>query len=133
STEHNLAALLPLVTDRTWPQIMFCSDDRECSTLLHDGHMDETLRRAVAGGLDPVRAIQLCTLNPARYWGFGDHGAIAPGRRADLVVLDDRHGPLAGAPPGEVLDRYLFATDRAAPRHVMVRGRWRVRDGVALR
>ena len=56
-------------------------------------------------------------------------GALARGNRADLVVLDDRLPPLAGAPPGEVLDRYVFATDRAAPRHVMVRGRWRVRDG----
>ncbi|MEO7039936.1 MAG: formimidoylglutamate deiminase, partial [Candidatus Elarobacter sp.] len=54
-------------------------------------------------------------------------GAIEPGRRADLVVLDDRAGRLVHAPPGELLDRYLFATDRAAPRHVMVRGRWRVR------
>src|SRR6202163_359331 len=57
-------------------------------------------------------------------------GALAVGHRADLVVLDDRAGPLAGAPQGAVLDRYVFATDRAAPRHVMVRGRWRVRDGV---
>jgi formimidoylglutamate deiminase len=56
-------------------------------------------------------------------------GTLAPGRRADLVVLDERAAPLAGAPPGELLDRYVFATDRAAPRHVMVRGRWRVRDG----
>ncbi|MDB5042030.1 MAG: N-formimino-L-glutamate deiminase [Candidatus Eremiobacteraeota bacterium] len=56
-------------------------------------------------------------------------GEIAPGRRADLVVLDDREPPLAGAPPGELLDRYVFAADRAAPRHVMVRGRWRIRDG----
>jgi formimidoylglutamate deiminase len=56
-------------------------------------------------------------------------GEIAPGRRADLVVLDDREQPLAGAAPGELLDRYVFAADRAAPRHVMVRGRWRIRDG----
>ena len=56
-------------------------------------------------------------------------GALAAGRRADLVVLDERTLPLAGAPPGELLDRYVFASDRAAPRHVMVRGRWRVRDG----
>lgn len=89
STEHNLAALLPLVTDRTWPFIMFCSDDRECSTLVTDGHMDETLRRAVRGGLDPIRALQLCTINTARYWNFRDSGAIAPGMRADLVVLED--------------------------------------------
>jgi len=89
STEHNLAALLPLVTDRTWPFIMFCSDDRECSTLVTDGHMDETLRRAVRSGLDPIRALQLCTINTARYWNFRDRGAIAPGMRADLVVLED--------------------------------------------
>lgn len=89
STERNLDALLPLVTDRTWPYIMFCSDDRECSTLVHEGHMDETLRRAVRGGLDPIRAIQLCTINPARFWNLRDRGAIAPGFRADMVVLDD--------------------------------------------
>ena len=57
-------------------------------------------------------------------------GALAPGNRADLIVLDDRALPLAAAEPGELLDRYVFASDRAAPRHVMVRGRWRVRDGV---
>jgi len=56
-------------------------------------------------------------------------GELAPGRRADLVVLDDRAEPLAGAPANEVLDRYLFAANRAAPRHVMVRGRWRIREG----
>jgi formimidoylglutamate deiminase len=55
-------------------------------------------------------------------------GALEAGRRADLIVLDERAGRLAGAPPGEILDRYVFATDGAAPRHVMVRGRWRVRD-----
>lgn len=58
-------------------------------------------------------------------------GTLAAGQRADLVVLDDRAAPLAGAPPSELLDRYVFAADRAAPRHVMVRGRWRVRDGMA--
>jgi formimidoylglutamate deiminase len=60
-------------------------------------------------------------------------GALEPGRRADLIVLDERTEPLAGAPPGELLDRYVFASDRAAPRDVMVRGRWRVRDGSATR
>jgi formimidoylglutamate deiminase len=60
-------------------------------------------------------------------------GALEPGRLADLLVLDDREPPLAGALPGELLDRYVFASDRAAPRHVMVRGRWRVRDGEPAR
>ncbi len=56
-------------------------------------------------------------------------GVLEAGRRADLIVLDDRAAPLAGAPPSEIVDRYVFAADRAAPRHVMVGGRWRVRDG----
>lgn len=56
-------------------------------------------------------------------------GALVAGARADLVALDDTQEPVAGAPPHELLDRYVFATDRAAPRHVMVGGRWRVRDG----
>jgi formimidoylglutamate deiminase len=64
----------------------------------------------------------------AQACGFGS-GALEAGRRADLIVLDARAEPLASAPPGELLDRYVFACDRAAPRDVMVRGRWRVRDG----
>ena len=51
-------------------------------------------------------------------------GALEPGRRADLIVLDDAAPPLAGAPPSELIDRYIFASDRPAPRRVMVRGRW---------
>jgi len=54
---------------------------------------------------------------------------LEAGHRANLIVLDARAEPLAFAPPGELLDRYVFAADRAAPRDVMVRGRWRVRDG----
>jgi formimidoylglutamate deiminase len=67
----------------------------------------------------------------ARACGFAA-GALRPGLRADLVVLDARAERLAGAPPEELLDRYVFASDRAAPRHVMVRGHWRVRDGVLV-
>ncbi len=74
----------------------------------------ETLYAAARGG---ARA---CGVNA---------GALEGGRRADLIVLDARTEPLASAPPGELLDRYVFASDRAAPRDVMVRGRWRVRDG----
>jgi formimidoylglutamate deiminase len=59
-------------------------------------------------------------------------GVLRAGARADLLVLDDRVSPLAVAPPSELLDRFIFATDRPAPRHVMVRGRWRVRNGTPL-
>lgn len=89
STEHNLRELLPLVNDQTWARCCFASDDRDCTTLLHDGHMNQTLRLAVAEGLDPVRAIRMTTFNVADYWRLDQIGAIAPGYWANLVVLDD--------------------------------------------
>ncbi len=89
SSAQNLDALLPLVTDATYPRCCFCSDDRDVNSLLHDGHMDVTVRKAIAQGLDPVRAIRLATWNGADYWGLEGWGAVAPGFRANLVVLDD--------------------------------------------
>jgi adenine deaminase len=51
--------------------------------------MDATIRLAIEGGLDPIRAIRLATWNPANYWGLAGLGAIAPGYRANIVLLDD--------------------------------------------
>ena len=69
-------------------------------------------RRAVRGGLDPVRAIQLCTINTARYWNFRDRGAIAPGMRADLVVLEDLRAfrVLPDIPRGPIWSRRKMAS-----------------------
>lgn len=89
SSEKNLRELLPLVTDATYPRICFASDDRDCHDLLEVGHVDDILRRAIAGGLDPVRAIRMATWNAASYWRLLETGAVAPGYLANLVVLDD--------------------------------------------
>ena len=89
STEHNLTELLPLVTDLTYPRCCFASDDRDCHTLLHDGHIDAILRLAISHGLDPIRAIRMATWNAANYWRLDGIGAVAPGYAANLVVLDD--------------------------------------------
>lgn len=89
STEHNMLELLPLVNDATYPRCCFASDDRDCAMLLHEGHMDVTLRRAVAAGLEPVRAIRMATFNTADYWRLDGVGAVAPGYWANLVVLDN--------------------------------------------
>jgi adenine deaminase len=91
SSEHNLRDLLPLVSDRTYPRCCFASDDRDCHALLHDGHVDAILRLAIAEGLDPVRAVRMATWNAADYWRLDGLGAVAPGYRANLVVLDDLH------------------------------------------
>ena len=89
SSAHNMLELLPLVNDATWPRCCFASDDRDCATLLHDGHMDATLRMAVAAGLDPLRAIRMATFTAADYWRLDGVGAIAPGYWANIAVLDD--------------------------------------------
>lgn len=89
SSEKNLEALLPLVTDKTYKRCMFVVDDRSCVDLLRDGDLDAVVRKAIARGLDPVRAIQLATINPAEYFRLKGLGAIAPGYQANLIVIDD--------------------------------------------
>jgi adenine deaminase len=89
SSEKNLDALLPLVTDNTYKRCMFVVDDRSCLDLLRDGDIDAVVRKAIKRGLDPVRAIQLATINPAEYFRLNRLGAIAPGYQANLIVIDD--------------------------------------------
>lgn len=89
SSAKNLAALLPLVTDRTAARICFCSDDRDAHLLLESGHVDDILRKAIAQGLDPLRAIRMATINPATYWRLDGLGGVAPGYEANLVLLRD--------------------------------------------
>jgi adenine deaminase len=107
STEHNLVDLLPLVNDDTYPRCCFASDDRDCATLTHDGHMDAVIRKAVANGLDPVRAIRMATLHTADYWRLPWIGMVAPGYRANLVLFDrlDDIRPQLVVYEGEVVAR----------------------------
>jgi len=89
SSEKNLEALLPLVTDSTYKRCFFVVDDRSCVDLLQDGDIDAVVRKAIQKGLDPVRAIQMATINAADYFRLDALGAVAPGYFANLIVLDD--------------------------------------------
>jgi len=89
SSEKNLDALLPLVADNNYKRCLFVVDDRSCADLLEDGDIDAVVRLAIGKGLDPVRAIQMATINPAEYFGLNGLGAVAPGYFADIVVLND--------------------------------------------
>lgn len=96
SAEKNLEALLPLVTDRTYRRCMFVVDDRSCGDLLRDGEIDAVVRKAIRLGLDPVRAIQMATINAAEHFRLHRLGAVAPGYRANLIALDDLHDLTVG-------------------------------------
>jgi adenine deaminase len=91
SNAHNLAALLPAVTAQNSRRCILVTDDRHPADLLGQGHVDHLIRTAIGLGLDPVLAIQMATLNPAEWFGLTrrGYGAIAPGYRADIVVVDD--------------------------------------------
>jgi len=86
---RNLRALLPAVTPQNSRRCAFCTDDRHPADLLDEGHLDHLIRLAVAEGLDPITAIQMATLNGAEWFRLRDRGAIAPGKRADLIVFSD--------------------------------------------
>ncbi|MEM2237383.1 MAG: adenine deaminase [Candidatus Caldarchaeum sp.] len=70
--------------------ICLCTDDKEPASILRDGHVDHSLRRAIEEGVDPLTAIQMCTLNPAeRYRLSYELGSIAPARLADILIVSD--------------------------------------------
>ncbi|WP_199533565.1 adenine deaminase [Devosia psychrophila] len=73
-----------------WSQFALCTDDRSCSDTMKLGATDHNVRLAIEAGLAPEIAIQLVTINPARHMRLTPWvGSIAPGRFADLVLLDD--------------------------------------------
>jgi adenine deaminase len=96
----NLRALVSAITPHNSRRCAFCTDDRHPVDLLDEGHLDHLVRMAIAEGLDPVTAIQMATLNAAEWFRLYDRGAVAPGKRADLVVfsnLKDFHAEMVFA------------------------------------
>lgn len=89
TSARNLDALLPAVTPESLDRFCLVSDDLHPQDIIRRAHLNHMIRRAVRLGMPPVAAIRLASLNPARYFGFCDRGAVAPGFKADLVVLSD--------------------------------------------
>jgi adenine deaminase len=89
SAARNLHALIPLALEYGPSRIAFCTDDREPEHIEDDGHINSIVRDAVALGVPPEDALVMASLNPALYHGLSHLGAIAPGYRADVLVLPD--------------------------------------------
>lgn len=92
SSEHNLETFLPLLVADRLGDWSLATDDILPTDILARGHINALLRRVVEAGVPPCRAVRHATLVPARHYGLRDRGAVAPGYRANLVVLDDLRG-----------------------------------------
>lgn len=85
----DLLSLVPGLTPANARRCVLCTDDKEPTDILSTGHINKSLRLAVAAGVDPLMAISLATLNAAECYRMADKGAIAPGYDADLLIVDN--------------------------------------------
>ncbi|MCA1659059.1 MAG: adenine deaminase, partial [Verrucomicrobiaceae bacterium] len=89
STERNLEHIVPLVRPENAANCSFATDDKLPGDLVREGHIDHSIRKAIAHGVAPITALQMGTINTARYYRLRNHGAIAPRYWADFIVLED--------------------------------------------
>ncbi len=93
SAARNLEAIVKgIIRNQMDPEgFCFCTDDKHIEEIRAEGHIDFSVRKSIRLGLDPVSAIQMATIHPAKCYGLERVGAIAPGYQADLLVLSDLH------------------------------------------
>ena len=89
SVSKDLRALMPILTERLSPYLAFCTDDRNPLDIAEEGHLDFMIRTAIKLGASPLSAYRAASHSGARAFGLLDRGLVAPGYRADLVLLDD--------------------------------------------
>jgi adenine deaminase len=125
SAARNLRELIPLIHEYGPDRIAFCTDDREPEHIAEDGHVNSMVREAVAAGVKPEDALLVASLNAALWHGLADVGAIAPGYRADVLLLSDlerfvpdlvlKHGRQVGEIPRPTVPEWVKHTVRVGP------------------
>ena len=89
SAGQNVSVLSRTVTDKNSRFFCLCTDDASPDDVLAKGHINNVVRRAIACGVDPMEAFRMATINTALHFGLKNKGAVAPGRDADFVILND--------------------------------------------
>ena len=124
SAAKDLRNIIPAVNKENLRRFMFCTDDKHPEHLIKEGSIDFNIRLAISLGIEPVDAIRMATINPAECYDLKDKGAIGPGYRADLVVIEDlkdfniiqvyKDGKLVGENK-----KALFQASKYEPRNLM--------------
>src|SRR5262249_28753902 len=107
----DLHALAEIISIETSPFLAFCTDDRNPLDIAEEGHLDFIIRTAIALGAPPLAVYRIATISAANAFGLKDRGMIAPGRRADIVLVDDlaQCGVRTVISAGRPVDEALFA------------------------
>src|SRR5829696_3563311 len=114
SVSKDLHALAPLLTVQTSPFLALCTDDRNPLDIAEEGHLDFMIRTLIGLGCEPLAAYRAASLSAAQAFGLKDRGMIAPGKRADIVLLDDLDACAVSdvIAAGRFVDEPLFSSRR---------------------
>jgi adenine deaminase len=112
SVSKDLHALIPIMTERNSPFIALCTDDRNPLDIAEEGHLDFMIREAIRCGADVLATYRAASISGAKAFRLHDRGLVAPGWRADMVVIDALetcHVSMVIS-AGRVVDDTLFET-----------------------
>lgn len=94
SSERNVDELVKGVLEKKLDtsNLMFCTDDKHAREIQVEGHINYNVSRAIELGLDPMKSVQMATVNTAKHFRMEDEiGSITPGRLADIILVEDWH------------------------------------------
>lgn len=115
---RDLEPLIPVLKEYNTRKCMFVTDDRHPKHLTK--HISRMVKKAVRLGVNPIKAIQMASINTAEYFKLANLGAVAPGYKADIAVFNDlemfepemvfKNGKLAAKNGRMIIDTTEFKT-----------------------